>query len=99
MNLFERPARARPAEAAVKQPHKDPAQLLLNWLQRWTKPTITPREIRIFGPKYFRSQERVLDAAEALVRYGWLTTLKPRGKNMHEWQVVRRPIMHPLVGS
>jgi len=97
-NLFDRLDRSRPpAEEKTEQP--DPAQKLLNWLQKWRRPTITPRQIRIYGPKYFRSQERVLGTAEALVRYGWLTALKPRGKNTHEWQVVRKPVIHPLVGS
>jgi hypothetical protein len=98
MNLFERLAHSRPAPTQKAQ-EPEPAQLLLNWLQRWGRPTITPREIRIYGPKYFRSRERVIDTAETLVQYGWLTALKPRGKNTHEWQVVRRPVIHPPVGS
>jgi hypothetical protein len=96
--LFERLARTRPTEEK-KQPQKDPAQLLLDWLQRWNKPTITPRQIRIYAPKYFRSQERVLGAADVLIQYGWLTALKPRGKNTHEWEIVRKNVIRPLVGS
>src|SRR5262249_16382165 len=84
----------------IKQPQKDPAQRLLTWLQRWPKPTITPREIRIYGPKDLRSQESVFSTTEALVRYGWLTALKqPRGKNTHEWEVVHKTVIRPLVGS
>jgi len=100
MNIFDRLAKGRPApEPEPKQPHQNPTQSLLTWLQRWPKPTITPREIRIYGPKYFRSQEKVIDAAEALVRFGWLSVLNPRGKNMHEWRIARKPTINPVVGS
>ena len=87
----------RPAAPAEEKAKVDPAQKLLDWLQRWSKPTVTPREIRIYGPKYFRSQERVLSTAEALVRYGWLIPNKPRRRDAREWQVVRRPVIHPTV--
>ena len=99
MNLFERLSRGRPAPIAEKTKQPDPAQLLLDWLQKWREPSITPRQIRIYAPKYFRSQERVLDTAETLVRFGWLVPTKPRGKNAHEWQVVRKTVIHPAVGS
>ena len=99
MNLFERLVHGRPAEAAVKQPHKDPAQLLLDWLQRWTKPTISIRDIHIYGPQSIRDRERAIRSAEVLVDYGWLIPLKAHRYDMRAWQIVRKPIVHPAVRS
>jgi hypothetical protein len=51
-DLFSRLARGRPpTEATAKRPQKiQHAQKLLNWLQRWNKPTVTVRDIHIYGP-------------------------------------------------
>ena len=48
--IFNRLARARPAEAASELRAEKPEQLLLTFLQRWPKPTISARDIRIWGP-------------------------------------------------
>jgi len=88
MNLFERLAHNRPAEAAVIQPHKDPAQLLLDFLQRWNKPTISSRDIRIWGPKSIRNRESAIRSAQILAANGYLTPLKNR-----VWIVVRKPLI------
>jgi hypothetical protein len=99
MNLFERLARGRPAPVEEKV-KVDPAQLLLNWLQRWTKNTITAREIRIYGPRSIRDPESVISSVEILVAHGWLVPHKPPRRDMRQWRIVRKgPIVHPTVAA
>jgi hypothetical protein len=86
--LFERLSQGRPAKAAVKQPHTEPAQLLLNWLQRWNKPTVTWKEIRNFGPRPIRDRETAIRSAQVLVAHGWLTELKS-----HQGQIIRKNLI------
>src|SRR5262245_3977006 len=78
---------------------QDHAQLLLNFLQRWAKPTISVRDMRIWGPKLFRDPKKAIDAAQVLVRNQWLTPTKPRRREPYRWQVVRKNIVHPVVES
>jgi len=99
MNLFERLARGRPAEERIKPPHKDPAQKLLDWLQHWTKPTISTRDIHIYGPNSIRDRESAINSAQTLVDCGWLIPLKAHRRDMHKWQVVRKTIVHPNVAT
>jgi hypothetical protein len=94
--LFERLGKERTAPP-TKKAQKPPAQLLLDWLQRWTKDTVTAREICIYGPNSLRDRKRALDAAERLVRNGWLIPLPARKYHHYEWQVVRRTILDPAV--
>jgi len=51
--IFDRLARGRPApaEEKTKQQPKQLAEALLGWLERWPKPTVSSRDIRIWGPK------------------------------------------------
>jgi len=83
----------------VKEKAKvDPAQKLLDWLQRWHKPTITVRQIRIYGPHIMKDQRGALDAAEILVKNGWLNPAKkPFRRDRIEWQIVRTPTLSPTV--
>ena len=67
---------------------KEPAQLLLDWLQRWDKPTISTKNICQFGPYSLRNGERALRSAQVLAAHGWLTPLTTR-----EWQVVRKNLV------
>jgi hypothetical protein len=94
--LFERLGRSAPSETAQK-PEPEPAQLLLTWLQKWTRPTITARQIRIYGPTRTRKPEVAIAAAEKLVRQGWLTPIKELQRNRRRWGIVRRPLVHPVV--
>ena len=87
MNLFERLARGRPAPAEEKV-KVDPAQLLLNFLRRWPRTTISSRDIRIWGPKSIRDRESAIRSAQILVANGYLTPLKNR-----VWKVVRNPLI------
>jgi len=66
---------------------KDPAQLLLDFLQRWSKPTISSRDIRIWGPKILHNREGAIRSAQILAAQGWLTPITNR-----KWEIVRNPL-------
>ena len=87
-------------KSEIKQPHKEPAQLLLTFLQRWPKPTITSKELYQFGPPSVRAKKNAIGAAEILVRHGWLNAIKPRQRNYRIWQIVRKgPVVHPTIAG
>jgi len=98
-NLFERLGRDRPSPPTKKAQETSPAQKLLDWLQRWNRSTISIRDVHNFGPNSIRDRKSMLDAAETLVKYGWLTPTKPHRYDMHKWQVVRKPIAHPIIST
>jgi hypothetical protein len=101
-SLFEQLDKMRlpPVEEASKQARKPlPAQKLLDWLQHWTKSTVRARDICIYGPNSLRDRERAIDSAEILVKHGWLIPVPTRRHDMHEWQIVRKPIVHPTVAA
>jgi hypothetical protein len=75
------------------------AQKLLDWLQHWSKPTVSTRDICIYGPNSIRNRESAIDAAEILVKEGWLVPNKAHRRDTHKWQVVRKPIIHPTVAT
>src|SRR5262249_22179214 len=98
MNLFERLDQGRPAPSPPPLPSPatqkpSPEQLLLNWIQRWRGSTISWRDIHNYGP--FRDQKIAIDAAEILVRNGWLRPMKAHRYDMHKWEVIRKPVVHP----
>jgi hypothetical protein len=76
-----------------------PAQKLLDWLQRWRKPTVRMNEILVYGPRPVRKRENALNSAQKLVEHGWLVPIKTRRPDMVEWQIVRRPIVHPTIAA
>src|SRR5262245_44329895 len=80
-----------------EQPRKELslAQKLLDWLQHWSKPTISTRDIHIYGPNSIRDRESAINSAQTLVDCGWLIPLKAHRRDMHKWQVVRKPIVRP----
>jgi hypothetical protein len=82
-----------------KEQEPSPAQKLLDFLQRWNKSTIATRDIRIYGPGSIRDRKTAVDAAEVLVRTGWLVPLKPY-RYGRKWQIIERPrIVAPKVAS
>jgi len=99
--LFERLGKGRPppVESGGVARKLLPAQKLLDWLQHWTKPTVSARDICIYGPNSLRDRRSAIDAAEILVKTGWLIPNKTRRHDMHEWQIVRKPIVHPTVAA
>jgi len=98
MNLFERLNKDRPKEATIEQPHSE-AQKMLNWLGRWNKDTVCTKDILQFGPKSLRNPKSAIDAAEILVRNGWLTPAKLHRYDMRKWHIVRKPIVSPTVAT
>ena len=103
MNLFERLNKGRPppAEEQIKPPHDEliPAQKLLDWLQHWAKPTVSAREIRIYGPKSIRDRQSALNSAETLVKYGWLIPTQTPRRDRRVWQIVHKSIVRPTVAA
>ena len=97
-SLFERLDKGRPPPAENRLNEITPAQKLLDFLQQhWTKPTITSREICRSAPNAIRNQKSAINSAEILVKNGWLVPIKTRRHDMHEWQIVRKPVIHPTV--
>jgi hypothetical protein len=103
-NLFDRLNEKQPS--AKKTPKDDnsaksQAQNMLDWLQRWNKPTVCLQDICQYGPHRIRNRRIALDTAGILVGAGWLVPIETRlpnsGKRRFEWQIVRRPIVYPAV--
>ena len=92
-DIFKRLSAGRPP-AVEKAKDRSPAQKLLDWLQRWDKPTVRVRDIRVYGPYALRNQKRVTDSAEVLVKNGWLIPIQTRQYNGHKWRVVEGQILH-----
>ena len=100
VSLFERLDKGRPPPIESRPNEITPAQKLLDFLQQhWTKPTITSREICRSGPNAIRNQKNAINSAEILVKAGWLIPNKTRRRDMHEWLIVRKPIVHPTVAA
>jgi hypothetical protein len=100
-SIFERLKKGRPpTEITSKRPQKiQHAQKLLDWLQRaQTKPTITARDIYTYGPRP-RDRESAIDSAKFLVEQGWLVRNQTHRYDRHEWQIVRKPVIHPTINT
>jgi hypothetical protein len=85
-----------PGPAPAKE---EPAQLLLTFLQKWPKPTISRRDIYIYGPQSLRNREGAINAAEFLVKTGWLVPHKTHRHDWRVWEIVRKPIAHPTIAA
>src|SRR5262249_33581165 len=83
----------------IKQPHKDLAQQLLDFILRWPKATVSRRDIYIYGPRCLRGRMEAINAAEALVKYGWLRPHKTHRHDWRVWEIIRRPIIHPTIAA
>ena len=89
-----------PETKSTKQTRKnDSAQRMLDWLQRWNEPTVSVRDIRIWGPRIFRDPKDATAAAQILVRNGWLTPIGTRQPYLHKWRVIRKLIVNPKVAA
>jgi hypothetical protein len=98
-DLFERLDRGRPSPPIEKAQEPSPAQKLLDWLQRWSKPTISIRDVHIYGPGSIRNRKSTIEAAEVLAKNGWLVPDKAHRYDMRKWQIVRKPIAHPIIST
>ena len=76
VSLFERLDKGRPPPTRKAQ-DPSPAQKLLDWLQRWSKPTVSARDICIYGPNAIRDRQERSTSAE-MVKNGWLVPIKTR---------------------
>src|SRR6476620_8731205 len=100
-NLFERLAPLQLATTAeLSQAQKlQPAQTLLTWLQHhWKKPTISEREIRIFGPRLPRSGDRQRISRSV----GQAQLAQPRlgaPSRLASMEIIRRPVLNPTVAT
>jgi len=104
VNLFERlgqlspPPATKEAERPLPDQKLQPAQRLLDWIQRWTKDTICIGDVRQYGPNSLRNPKSVIDAAEVLVKNGWLEPAESHRYDMRKWRIIRRPpIVAPKV--
>ena len=86
--IFNRLVRRWPPEPKIEQPSKEPAQLLLNWLNRRPGTTITQREIRNHAPRPVRNKEIAIQSAEILAAHGFLTRI-----NSYTWKINRDPLI------
>jgi hypothetical protein len=95
--LFERLGRPTPTKKAQEP---SPAQKLLDWLQRdLARPSISTRQICVYGPNAVRNRNRANDAVEILVKEGWLVPIQTRRRDMKAWRIVRKPIIFPTVAT
>jgi hypothetical protein len=72
------------------------AQRLLDFLQHWNEPVICMRDVYTYGPRP-RDRKKASNAAEILVKTGWLVPVRSHRYDRHVWQVVRKPIIQPTV--
>jgi hypothetical protein len=84
-----------------KQPQKTvAAQRLLDWiLSDPARVSITALEIRQFGPRALRNRESALAAAEVLEKAGWLISTETCRRDSYKWQIVRKPILQPILAN
>jgi hypothetical protein len=100
-DIFERLDKGRPPiEEVISSRTKkiQRAQKLLDWLQRWPKPTVWTRDILIYGPRP-RDRKSTIDSTTILVEQGWLIPNKTRRYDSREWQIVRKPIVCPTLAK
>jgi hypothetical protein len=91
---IDEPEKERPVSPKIQH-----AQRLLDWLQRWNKPTISTRDILIYGPNALRNPKSAKNSAEILVRNGWLAPAKKHRFDMNKWHIVRKPIIPPTIAT
>jgi hypothetical protein len=79
-------------EEATKQPHRGSSQIdrLLDWLvNRWTKSTVTARDLCIYGPRP-RDKKTAISLAQTLAERGWLIALETHRRDKREWRIVAK---------
>jgi hypothetical protein len=98
-NIFERLSKGRPRNAqnvmSARDQQIENAQKLLDWLPSWSKPTISARDICIWGPYPTKKRENAGKAAAILAKNGWLVPQPTHRRDRHVWKIVRRPTLYP----
>jgi hypothetical protein len=105
VSLFERlgqlspPPATKEAQKPLPDQKLQQAQRMLDWIQqRWTGNTICIRDVRQYGPNSLRNPKSMIDAAEVLVKSGWLEPAELHRYDMRKWRIIRRPpIVAPKV--
>jgi hypothetical protein len=70
-------------ERRVEQQIRNPELLLLDWLMnRWTKSSVTLRDIQAFGPGSIRNKDVALNLMQILGARGWITPVRPHRYDM-----------------
>ena len=65
-----------------------PPQVLLTWLRdNWKKPTISLRQVQVYGPRGSRDRETATKHIEALASYGWLAPIKSNRRDSRVWRL------------
>jgi len=74
------------------------AQKTLDWLLQWPRDTVRLNQLLVYGPRP-RKRAIAINSAAILVAQGWLIPRPTRRPDMIEWQIVRRPIVHPTIAT
>jgi hypothetical protein len=84
--------RMGPAAAIIPPagPEAHPTEKLLDWLiNRWTKPTVSLRELQRHGPNGSRDWESAMDQCNILTERGWLMRIETRRRDNRVWRILR----------
>lgn len=97
--LFEKlgppPAEAAPPKEQIKQP-VDNLEKILDWLiNRWTKDTVTLRDIFAYGPYPARNKEAALSLMQILSTRGWVIPTKSNQYRSKRWKISRKQTIQP----
>lgn len=93
----EKKLRSQPRARRAQEP--PPVQKLITWLQHWSKPTVSVRDIVLYGPNSLRDPKIAIEVAEILVNYRWLIPVKTRRRDMKWWQIVRGRSEDPIAAT
>jgi hypothetical protein len=92
MNPFASHASEKKPLIRLNRAHEvPPAQRLMAWLPHWRKPTISVRDVRLYGPNSLRNTNIATDAIEVLAGYGWLVPVMAPAYNQKWWEIIRAP--------
>lgn len=84
------PERRAPETAPSVNLRSLPAGRLLQWiLNFWDEPTISLREIRIYGPHATRNRKGAMDVAETLAHQGWFLPIRGPQCRSKIWRILR----------
>ena len=83
----------RPDRSKELDKHPRRELLLLDWLMnRWTKNSVTLRDVLVFGPGCVRDREVALSLMQTLVARRWVAEVKAHRYDMKRWGIARGPI-------
>ena len=85
-----------PTPSVEKAQDHSSAQQMLDWLQRWPKPVVNRRDVRAYAPRALWDRQTMINAADVLVKNGWLVPIEPRRYDGFRWQIVRKPVVRPI---